>query len=185
MIMSKEALLYPHFQLVSDLTKLASRIKLYNPDLLIAPVRGGLVIATYLSHLLDDTLVAALPKKYGTGWYQQFEDVDINRILIIDDIVDTGYEMERAIQAVNPLITGGATDGYPRNPRIEVKTAALFLRSTSGFRPDYVPDSKNVLQTDIWVTFPWENSKAWTGASRQDYVIPGGDFKYLSKSDLT
>lgn len=173
--MSKEALLYPHFQLVSDINRLARRIKLYNPDLLIAPVRGGLVIATYLSHLLDDTLVVALPKRYGTGWYQQFDGVDINRILIIDDIVDTGYEMERAIQAVNPLILGGAKEGCPSNPRIEVKTATLFLRSTSKFRPDYVPDFKNVLTTDIWVTFPWENSKAWTGASRQDSIIPESD----------
>ncbi|MEM0351196.1 MAG: phosphoribosyltransferase, partial [Archaeoglobaceae archaeon] len=56
--------------------------------------------------------------------------------LIVDDFINTGKTMKRAIEKV---------DG-------EVKTSALLMFQKSSFIPDYLGE---FMAEDVWVIFPW------------------------------
>lgn len=82
--------------------------------------RGGLSLAQRLSHNLP------LP-------YHHLPPSD-KRILIVDDIADTGKTLSR----------------FPHNPKL-----TLFYHEASGILPDFWFHRKNNPQE--WIIFPWEN----------------------------
>tara|TARA_Y100000310_G_C20534820_1_gene740341 strand:- start:539 stop:1024 length:486 start_codon:yes stop_codon:yes gene_type:complete len=99
------------------------------------PTRGGLPIAVTLSHRLD------IP--YFKGSYHhisshlQVSNPDTfgikGKILVVDDIADTGKTLE-------PLI------------RPNVITYTIYYHPQSTVKPDYYVFEKK----DDWVVFPWE-----------------------------
>ena len=80
--------------------------------------RGGLVLAVALSNLLDKPLV-------------QYLALD-KRVLVVDDICDTGKTLSRYRQ---------------------LSTASIYTRHNSSFMPNF---SYRILNTDQFVVFPWE-----------------------------
>ena len=91
--------------------------------------RGGLPIATHVSHQLDIPLITDLSKYRKKG-----------RLLIVDDIVDSG-------------------NTYLQFNKIAQKKELLHFNTALLFKPcsEYTPDHY-VLQvpSDIWIVFPWE-----------------------------
>ena len=123
----------------------------WQPDYIVAIARGGLVPSTYLSHMLgvpmkcitwqlrDGSIRESLP------WHALEPN---SQILIVDDINDSGNTFSEILQDIREKNRVSA-----QKLKQNVKTAALWERSSSKFRVDF---SMNTTDTDNWITFPWE-----------------------------
>ena len=116
-------------------------------DLIVAVARGGLTISQLLTDFLSlpitsftvvsyrDLQQESIPKitfKIGNQLHKQ-------KILLVDDISDTGKTFERGISYLKEL---GAES---------VVTASLLIKPWTTFVPDYYVD-----KTDSWAIFPYE-----------------------------
>ncbi len=138
-------------QLYWDVYALAGKIREsgYRPQLLVAIARGGWVVGRLLSDFLSVSEVAGLTIRFykdigETGEKPRItqplgESVRGKRVLLVDDIVDTGETMK---VAVSHILENGAD---------EAKTAAPYLKPWSMFEPDYY-----VRVVEGWVVFPYE-----------------------------
>jgi len=121
----------------------------YTPDLIIGLARGGWVLARVLCDLLGvKDLLSLKVEHWGiTGTpdgkaklkYPFQIDLTGKRILVVDDITDTGESMMLAVEHVRTM-----------NPS-DVRTATLRHINGSKFTPDYFGDEI----TWRWVIFPW------------------------------
>ena len=122
------------------------------PDVIIAIARGGLIPAMLLSDFLDVRQILSIQLKHWPIPGQILEkvelvyplpNVDLNnrKILIIDDIADTGDTLKFAKEYVE------------NNYSCSVKTAALHIRKS---RARYTPDYWSVeIIGDEWIVYPW------------------------------
>jgi len=133
------------------MVELASIIKRdgYCPEMIIAVSKGGLIPARVLSDLIDVNEMGFI----GVRFYKAVKQHDAKpellipptpsvsgkKILVVDDIVDTGRTLQLVI---DELYRYGAR---------EVKTLALFIKEWATIIPDYY-----LLVTSKWVVFPWE-----------------------------
>jgi hypoxanthine phosphoribosyltransferase len=121
----------------------------YEPDFMVGLARGGWVLSRVLCDFLGIKDLVSLKVEHwgvtatpdGKARIKYPFDVDLTgrRVLMVDDITDTGESMIVAIEYVKSL-----------NPR-EVKTAALQHITGSEFTPDYYGDEISWR----WVIFPW------------------------------
>ena len=102
-------------------------------------------------------------KKIQTGdakeivWLLEHEDIytagtsakdkDFNRVLLIDDLSDTGLTLNKSIEWLKNY---GPTKKYIK----EVKTACLWKKKSSSFEPDFCPVK---LDYDPWIVQPTEH----------------------------
>lgn len=121
----------------------------FYPEVIIALSRGGLVPSRLLADFLHIKNVLAIKvdhwgitaAKDGKAKISHGLDKDLSgrKVLIVDDITDTGESMELALQHIKSL-----------NPT-EVKTAALIhLRNSK-----YIPDFYGYERGWAWIIFPW------------------------------
>lgn len=142
----------PDWNEIEVLAKKASdKIKADNfrPDLIIALSRGGLVpgrlfcdylhVKNCLSIKVDHWGLTAT--KDGQAKLTQGLNTDLKgkKVLVVDDITDTGQSMELAINHLKTF-----------NPEI-IKTATLIHLKGSKYTPDFYGDE----QGWAWVIFPW------------------------------
>lgn len=121
----------------------------YQPDLIVAVARGGLVPARILSDLLETTDIAVIQVEFYVGIaktrlqpnLKQALTIPIQgkKALIVDDISDTGKTLQLA---KNHLTQHGAS---------EVKIATLYTKPQSTAQPDFFEK-----ETSRWVVFPWD-----------------------------
>jgi hypoxanthine phosphoribosyltransferase len=121
----------------------------YKPDLIVAVSRGGVVPARILSDLLETPNLSFMQIEFYTSINQTLQEpilkqtlttnVTGKKILLIDDISDTGKSLQLA---KNHLQHQGA---------IEIKTATLYGKTQSITTPDFYEK-----QTTDWVVFPWD-----------------------------
>jgi len=121
----------------------------YRPQVLLALGRGGLVPGRLLSDFLDvKELYAASvafyrgvrqPGEAPTIRYIPYEEVRGRQVLLVDDVADSGETLLKVLEEVK---RAGAR---------EARTATLYYKPWSKFRPDYY-----VATTRAWVIFPWE-----------------------------
>jgi hypoxanthine phosphoribosyltransferase len=121
------------------------------PDVIIGVARGGTIPASILTDLLTTRQVATIRIEFYTDiaksntqpiLKQPLSDViDISgkKILIVDDISDSGQSLKLAKQHLTEKNVA------------EIKTATLYAKPTTQTLPDYVEKI-----TDRWVVFPWE-----------------------------
>ncbi len=133
-------------------------------DVIIGVSRGGLIPAVILSHMLD---ISMLPITYsaeeGNGDDKKQTDLgklpvleDGTRVLIIDDICDSGQTMKKLVH-------------HYKRQGCKVKSAVLYykdhwetLRETSpahGFYPDFM--CHRIPEKAGWIIFPWEDTKQY------------------------
>ena len=125
----------------SEIDILAKKIDAV-PDLIIGIARGGVIPAVLLSKRLNvkDMYVLKVRKEGGERrvMAEIFTDVSKKKVLLIEDMLETGKSM---IVAKQYLEENGAT----------AITACLYIMSQTEVQPDYflreVPDV---------VHFPWE-----------------------------
>ncbi len=121
----------------------------YKPDLIIGLARGGWILARILCDLVgvkdlvslkvEHWGVTATPDGKAKLKYPFNIDLTGKRVLIVDDITDTGESMSLAVDYIKSL-----------NPS-EIKTATLRHITGSKFEPDYF--SEEIAWR--WVIFPW------------------------------
>jgi len=121
----------------------------YYPDVVIGVLRGGYIIARLVTDVIQVEDLGVVEVKFYKGIGERAErpiitqplttDVRGKKVLIIDDVVDSG----RTLQVVSEQVRlRGAKD---------VKSAVLYYKPKSIIKPDYF-----IVETEAWVFFPWE-----------------------------
>jgi hypoxanthine phosphoribosyltransferase len=121
----------------------------YKPDLIIAVARGGVIPSRILSDLLETPNLSFMQIEFYTNINQTLQeptlkqtlntDLTGKKILLIDDISDTGKSLTLAMTHLK------------KQGAIEIKTATLYQKPQSILPPDFCEK-----QTIDWVVFPWD-----------------------------
>ena len=121
----------------------------YEPEMILSIARGGLLVGAALGYALAVKNVYTMNVEYYTGVDERLEvprilppapdfvDLQEARILIADDVADTGHTL-RSVEAFCAGKVG------------EVRVAVLYEKSQSVVECDYVWK-----RTDRWIEFPW------------------------------
>lgn len=135
---------------LSKILALKIRASRYNPDIIIAIGRGGYVPARLISDfLLFNDLTSMKIEHYTRAACLQPEtkirfpistDISGKKVLVVDDITDTGDTLKLAIDYIWTL-----------NP-LSVKTAVLQHKPCSSFVPDFY--SQKITKWR-WIIYPW------------------------------
>jgi hypoxanthine phosphoribosyltransferase len=122
----------------------------FEPDSIVAVLRGGVVPALLLSDILGIEEFYAIRVKhwgiaeevYVTPIVDQLPQRKLQgvKVLIVDEVADTGKTLTKAVDELKKL---GAS---------EVKTAVLHLKSSSTLIPDYYAVK---LEKWVWIFYPW------------------------------
>lgn len=122
----------------------------YRPDLIIAIGRGGYVPARIVcDFLLHNLLTSIKIEHWGIAAQKQEKamvrfplavDVRGLKVLIVDDVTDTGDTLKAAVDYVSRLDAG------------EIRTAVLQHKVSSSFVPDYYAE---VVKEWRWIIYPW------------------------------
>jgi len=146
----------------------------WRPDYVVGLTRGGLVAATMISHYFDVPMETLKPRSESNCWmaedafgYVPTEDRGDSgtetdpayrkKILVVDDINDTGSTMEwiRSDWQSSCLLGNPAWQAiWNRN----VRFAVVINNEASNYEGvDYSGRNINKLDDPCWVVFPWEN----------------------------
>jgi hypoxanthine phosphoribosyltransferase len=125
----------------------------YEPDMVLAIARGGLLIGGAIGYALSVKNVYTMNVEFYTGVDERLEvprilppapdfvDVSDARILIVDDVADTGH----TLRSVQEFCAGKVG---------EVRTGVLYEKSHSVVKCDYIWK-----RTDRWINFPWSDKE--------------------------
>ena len=122
----------------------------FRPDLIVAIGRGGYVPARVVSDFLLFSLLASIKiEHWDTAACERPQasvrfplavDVQSQKVLIIDDVTDTGKTLRTAVDYMKEL---GAA---------EVRTGVLQHKTVSPFVPDYYAEKVAEWR---WIIYPW------------------------------
>ena len=146
----------------------------WRPDYVVGLTRGGLAAATMISHYFDVAMETLKPRSESNCWMAEDAfgyvpkdergsgDADTDpayrkKILIVDDINDTGATLEwiRKDWTSSCLPNHTAWNVIWNN---NVRFAVLVNNEASPYeRIDYSGSNINKLDDPCWVVFPWEN----------------------------
>ncbi len=119
----------------------------FDPEIIVALAKGGWFAGRILCDILGLDELTSLKVEHYSGIREREirvghvpAEVKGKRVLVVDDIANTGMSIRRAMEEIERL---GAE---------EVKTATLLLLHTSKFIPDYFGEC---LEEWAWVIFPW------------------------------
>lgn len=143
-----EKLYYSYDLFKEDTQKLTDKCRSYEPDVLLAVARGGLTLAHLMAQALDMRNLYSLNSVHYEGelkldTFNVFNIPDVShakKVLIIDDIVDSGETMEEILKILKEKF-----------PNVEFKLATLFYKKTAVLQPDYT-----VREATQWIDFFWE-----------------------------
>ena len=157
-----EKLIISFEQYIRIVEKLAVQIhQNYKPTVLVGIMRGAAPILDILSRILKLPIAYIVIQSYsGKGMEDKqgqlmfareisslAEDKDFNKVLLIDDLSDTGLTLNKSIEWLKNY---GPTKNYIK----EVKTACLWKKKSSKFKPDFCPIN---LDSDPWIVQPTEH----------------------------
>lgn len=130
------------------------------PDSIVGVARGGWVVARILSDLLGVEELVSLKISFYRGINQRdskprivqpiVNSMEGKRVLIVDDVADTGESLSLAIRHCSEL---GAA---------EVRVATLHVKPWSKVNPDYY-----VCVTSSWILYPWEYRETMVAMLRE------------------
>jgi hypoxanthine phosphoribosyltransferase len=153
----------------------------WRPDLIVAVARGGFVPARLLCDFLDVTDLLSVQSQHWVEAAKAAErailrypykiDASGKRVLVVDDIVDTGETLELARKFIE-------REWGPQ----EVRTAALqWISSVAKIKPDYYYLE---VREWVWFQYPWTRledlQQFITRIFREDERARGG----LSEEEL-
>lgn len=124
----------------------------YNPDIIIGIARGGLVPARMVAdYLFKKDLLSIKTEHWGLTATMDGKavlkeklnyDITGKKVLIVDDITDTGESMKLSYNYIKSL-----------NPA-ELKTTSMLYVNGSNYAPDYY--GKGLSKEEwAWFIFPW------------------------------
>ena len=140
---------YPFEEFHKDVKIMVRDIKEnFEPEVILAVARGGLTLGHFLASLLNNRNLFTLNSIHYEET-QKLDTIDIfnipdlskfNKILIVDDMIDTGESMIAIKQEL-----------LKRFPHIELKIAAIFYKRKALLLPDFT-----VKEAHEWIEFFWE-----------------------------
>ena len=150
----------------NEYTKIVEKLALlihknYKPTVLVGIMRGAAPIIDILSRILKLPIAYIVIQSYsGKGMEDKQGELmfareisslanneDFNRVLLIDDLSDTGLTLNKSIEWLKNY---GPTKKFIK----EVKTACLWKKKSSSFEPDFCPVK---LDSDPWIVQPTEH----------------------------
>ncbi|MCE4610489.1 MAG: hypothetical protein F7B17_00775 [Desulfurococcales archaeon] len=121
----------------------------FKPNVIVGVLRGGIVPARLIADELGVEDIGMLEVKLYTGinlrkpkpYVRQPLIIDVydKKVLIVDDVSDTGLTLSLALDFVRTYMPS------------TVKTATLFIKPWTRLIPDYYAKS-----VEGWIVFPWE-----------------------------
>lgn len=121
----------------------------FAPDVVVAIARGGLTVAGALAYALDVKNCGAMNVEFYVGVDERLDvpvvipptldlvDVAGLRVLVADDVADTGYTLKLVREVLAQHVA-------------EARTAVLYRKPGSVVDPSYCWRN-----TDRWIDFPW------------------------------
>ena len=137
------------------LIELALQIKhsSFKADLIVGVSRGGWAPGRVLSDLLENAHTANIKVEFYVGLGKTTrkpvitqpitEDISGKKVLVVDDVSDTGESLK---VAVDHVLEKGVS---------EAKTVTIYFKPHSSFKPDFFAS-----MTADWIIFPWERLEA-------------------------
>jgi hypoxanthine phosphoribosyltransferase len=134
----------------------------FRPDVVLAIARGGLTVAGALAYALAVKNCFAMNVEFYTSVEERLtvpvvlpptlDKVDIRgmRVLIADDVADTGKTLELVRKEIAEHVA-------------EARTAVLYHKPWSIIVPEYV-----WAHTDRWINFPWSSQDPVVAAGNRD-----------------
>jgi hypoxanthine phosphoribosyltransferase len=123
----------------------------YEPEMILSIARGGLLIGGALGYALAVKNTYTMNVEFYTGVDERLEvprilppapdfvDLADAKLLIVDDVADTGH----TLKSVHQFCAGKVG---------EVRTAVIYEKPHSVVQCDYV-----WRRTDLWINFPWSD----------------------------
>jgi len=123
----------------------------FRPDVVVSIARGGLTVGGALAYALDVKNCGAMNVEFYVGVDQRLDvpvvipptldllDVTGLRVLVADDVADTGYTLKLVREVLAQHVA-------------EARTAVLYRKARSVVEPDYA-----WRDTDRWIDFPWSS----------------------------
>ena len=121
----------------------------YQPDVVIAIARGGLLLAGAISYALGTKNCGSINVEFYTGIDERLPEPVLSgpmldapalagkRVLLVDDVSDSGHTLALVV-------------GLLRESAGEVKSATLYTKPRTVHVPDFT-----WRETDGWIVFPW------------------------------
>jgi len=121
----------------------------FDPEVVVAIARGGLLLAGSIAYALGVKSCGALNVEFYTGVGERLTDPVVlppmldeqslagKRVLLVDDVSDSGRTLDMVVQ----LLKAGGVD---------VRSIVLYTKPGTVHEPDYT-----WRRTPLWITFPW------------------------------
>lgn len=121
----------------------------FEPDVVVAIARGGMLLAGSIAYALGSKSCGALNVEFYTGVGTRLDEpvvlppmldqgaLEGKRVLLVDDVSDSG----RTLALVLGMLRGGGAD---------VRSVCLYSKPGTVQEPDFVWKT-----TDRWINFPW------------------------------
>jgi hypoxanthine phosphoribosyltransferase len=128
----------------------------YEPEMVIAIARGGLVPAGALAYAIGIKAAGTLNVEFYSDVEETLPDPVVleplldtdavigKRLLVVDDVADSGRTLHLVL-------------GLLRRHTPEVRSAVLYTKPRTIVRPDY-----SWRETDRWINFPWSTQPVIT-----------------------
>lgn len=123
----------------------------YEPDMVLSIARGGLLIGGAMGYALSIKNTYTMNVEFYTDIDERLEvprilppapdfvDLHEAKILIVDDVADTGHTLKSVYEFCEGKVG-------------EVRTAVIYEKPRSVVKCDYVWK-----RTDLWINFPWSD----------------------------
>jgi hypoxanthine phosphoribosyltransferase len=137
------------------LVDLALRIRRsgFKADLIVGVSRGGWAPGRIFSDLLENTHTVNIKIEFYVGLGKTTrkpvvtqpitEDIAGKKVLVVDDVSDTGESLKVAF------------DHVTEKGALGIKTVTVYYKPHSTFKPDFFAG-----ETSDWIIFPWERLEA-------------------------
>ena len=139
---------YTYDLFITDTKFLIEKAKYFNPEIILAVARGGLTLSHFIAQAMNIRNLFSLNSIHYNDatkldTFDIFNIPDLSnakRVLIVDDIVDSGETMVEILKILNDKF-----------PNIEFKIATLFYKKSALIQPDF-----SVKEANCWIDFFWE-----------------------------
>ncbi len=139
---------YGYEEFKKDAQILVNKCRDFEPEILLAVARGGLTLSHLMAQAMDMRNLYTINSIHYEGElklnsFNIFNIPDMShakKVLIIDDIVDSGETMQEILKILNGKF-----------PNVEFKLATLFYKTKALVKPDY-----SVREANEWIDFFWE-----------------------------
>ena len=120
----------------------------FDPDVIVGLSRGGLTPGVMMSHWMEKPFKSI---KASLRDYPEWEDYmprkSDERVLIVDDICDSGETFHKIREHINERKKNG----------VDVRFATLWWNNECNFEPQYYVNEIAKDSTKTWINFCWES----------------------------